>query len=230
MKKGFYTDKILGKFTNALASAVDDVRSGKETRVCISKANSKMGEVASVSLLPFLTCPQICAESCAARCYAAKIANLYPTVLRSYAVNTALAVWRPELFWAQVQAACEKATYFRFHVSGDIPNGDYLHKIVYCAASSPQTQILVFTKRHGLVNDWLAKGNRLPANLHILYSGWTGLKPVNPYGMPETNIIERGAEPDPSWKECGGNCYHCAKAGCGCWTAKSGDTIAFHVH
>ena len=228
--KGFYTEKTLGKFSGALREAEAAVRSGEKLRVCISKANSKMGAVSSVSLLPFLTCPGRCSDSCGERCYAAKIANLRPSVLTSYAANTALAKLRPELYWAQVDAACKKTKYFRFHVSGDIPSADYLLRLIRCAEENADVQMLLFTKRYELVNAWLDEGNRLPQNLHILFSGWTGLKPVNPHKLPETNVIEHGAEPDPSWKQCGGNCFNCAKAGAGCWTAQSGDTIAFPIH
>lgn len=228
--KGYYSEKILKKFSDALAAAKDAVRGGQSLRVCISKANNKMGDVASVSVLPFLTCPGRCKDSCGPYCYAAKIANLRPVVLRSYAVNTALAVHRPELFWSQVNAACGKYKYFRFHVSGDILSADYLRRLIRCAEENAATQILVFTKRWEMVNAYLSEGKQLPANLHVLFSGWTGMQPVNPYRLPETNVVERGAEPDPSWKMCGGNCYSCAQTGCGCWTAQSGDTIAFPIH
>lgn len=227
--KGFYTEKILGKFRDAYDEAVAKVKSGEEYVVRISKSNSKMGDVASVSMLPFLTCPSCCKDSCGEKCYAAKIANLYPTVLKSYAVNTALAIYRPLTYWHAVNDACSRVPYFRFHVSGDILNLDYLYCMIDTAKRNPDTQMLCFTKKYSIVNT-VVREMAIPENLHILLSGWTNLVPNNPFLLPETNVVEHGAEPDPSWTMCGGNCYNCAKAGCGCWTAKRGDVIAFPIH
>lgn len=232
MKKlGYYTEKILAKFRAALEKAIQDVKNGLETTVRISNSNSKMGAVASVSLIPFLTCPGCCSTTCGKKCYAAKLANLRPAVLRSYAINTALAIYNPDLFWTQVNAAVMAVRYFRFHVSGDILNKEYFAHMIETARNNPKTEILVFTKKYSIVNDWITENGKLPANLHILFSGWENLTPDNPFKLPETNIIPRGAESFPDdWKLCGGNCFECACRGVGCWQAVSGDVIAFNEH
>ena len=229
--KGYYNAATLEKFRAALNEQIARVKAGEENRVRISNANSKMGNVASVSTLPFITCPTCCRDTCGARCYAAKLANLRPSVLKSYAVNTALAIYRPNLYWSQVNAAVMAVRYFRFHVSGDIMNKAYFHHMVDCAVNNPETEILCFTKKFDVVNAWLDAGNTIPKNLHILFSGWSNLKPENPHNLPETNVIPRGAESCPeNWKLCGGNCFNCACRGVGCWQAKPGDVIAFNEH
>ena len=86
----YYKEEIINKFNEAFKQAKEDVKAGKVTKVTISNSNVKMGAVASVSLLPFLTCPARCQGSCAKDCYAAKIANLRTSVLVSYARNTAM--------------------------------------------------------------------------------------------------------------------------------------------
>ena len=227
---GFYNEGNLSKFRAALENAFALVESGEDIRVRISKANSKMGNVASVSTLPFLTCPATCSSTCGAKCYAAKLAALRPSVLASWAYNTAVAIRRPELYWTQVDAAIKGIRFFRFHVSGDIMNADYFMHMIDVARNNPHAQILAFTKRFEIVNAWIASNGSLPSNLHIMFSGWSNLTPVNPYHIPETNVIERGHEPEKDWTLCGGNCFECAIAGAGCWAAKPGETIAFHIH
>ena len=165
---GLYNDKVLVKFSDALREAAEEVKTGAVSRVSISNANSKMGNVASVSILPFLSCPGRCAGSCGVKCYAAKLANLRPSVLKSYARNQALAMYRPELYWAQVNVAVMSVRYFRFHVSGDILNRDYFDHVVEVARSNPKTEILMFTKRYEIVNKWIADNGELPKNLHHL--------------------------------------------------------------
>jgi hypothetical protein len=228
--KGYYNENTLAKFTEALREASEAVKAGEEVRVRISNANSKMGAVSSVSTLPFITCPARCADTCGAACYAAKLANLRPSVLKSYAINTALAMFRPALYWEQVNLAVMAVRYFRFHVSGDIMNYDYFCHMVEIARNNSRTEILCFTKRFEIVNQWLEANGELPENLHILFSGWSNLEPVNPYKLPETNVIQRGEEPADNWKICGGNCFNCACRGLGCWSAQRGDIVAFHIH
>lgn len=225
----YYNEKILAKFTAALNEAKKAVKAGTITDVVISKDNSKMGAVSSVSTLPFLTCPARCKGTCGADCYAAKIANLYPNVLQSYAQNTALALYRPLKFWADVENAVKGVRFFRFHVSGDIINKEYFANIVDIATANKHCEILLFTKRFEIVNAYIKAFGDLPENLHVLFSGWNNLKPVNPFKLPETNVFGKEG-PEESWKVCGGNCFECGCRGVGCWQAKNGDTIAFQKH
>ena len=226
----YYTETTLQKFRGALNEAKDAVKAGQNLHTRISNGNSKMGAVASVSTLPYITCPACCRNTCGPNCCAAKLANLRPSVLRSWAFNTALAILRPDVYWAGVDAACKGVRYFRFHVGGDIMNAEYFSHMVKIATDNPATEILAFTKRFDVVNAWQDANGSLPANLHIMFSGWTNLCPVNPYNLPETNIFAKGSEPDDAWKICGGNCFNCACRGVGCWQAQRGDVIAFKLH
>lgn len=230
MKNGYYNDKVLEKFRSALADSMKAVKAGELVKVSISNANSKMGNVASVSTLPFITCPARCADSCGSACYAAKLANLRPNVLRSYANNTAIAMLRPDLYWPQVELAVLAVRYFRFHVSGDIMNRDYFQHMIDIARRNPKTEILCFTKRFELVNAWIADNGELPCNLHVLFSGWQEMKPINPHALPETDVYEKEEQIRDNWKLCGGNCFNCACRGVGCWQAGKGDVVAFKKH
>jgi len=228
--KGYYNESTLAKFSAALNDARELVKSGKDVRVRISNNNSKMGNVTSVSTLPFLTCPACCHDTCGKKCYAAKFANLRPSVLKSYAINTAIALYKPIEYWKQVSAAACAVRYFRFHVSGDIINRAYFENMIAVVNDNPKTEFLCFTKNYKVVNNYIDDGGVIPENLHILFSGWDNLEPVNPHDMPETNVFKTEDDMRDNWKVCGGNCFNCACRGVGCWQAKRGDVIAFKLH
>lgn len=227
--RNLYNDRVMDRFKEALAEARREVLDGYD-KVSISNSNSKMGEVASVSLLPYLSCPGTCKDTCGAQCYAANIANRFKTVRRLYALNQALATYRPESYWKQVREAMAGVRFFRFHVSGDILNEDYFDGMVEACRANPHCEALCFTKRYAFVNGWIARNGDLPANLHILYSGWSNLEPVNPYNLPETNVYDDEHPKADEWLECGGNCFQCGCRGLGCWQARKGDVIAFKMH
>ena len=225
----YYNEKVLAKFTEALKEAKKEVKAGKVAAPSISKGNNKMGSVPSVSTLPFITCPGRCKETCSKECYAAKIANLRGSVLKSYARNTALLMMKPELYWQGVRLAMMGTRFFRFHVSGDILNKEYFQNMIAACKANEHCQVLVFTKRYEIVNDYIRNNGDLPENLHILFSGWEDMKPVNPYNLPETNVYGNEG-PAENWLLCGGNCFKCGCRGVGCWQAQRGDVIAFKKH
>lgn len=223
----FYTEKE--KAENLIRKALENGEDVSKL-VSISYENNKMGKVASVSLLPILTCPARCNGTCGDKCYARKIALLRPTVMRAYARNTAIAKLAPEAFFNAVWEVMEKVPFFRFHVSGDIPSHSYLDKVALLCELNKHCKVLMFTKRYELVNDFIRDNGSVPKNLKILFSGWTNLKPVNPYNLPETAVYAKDEDFRPEWTACGGNCLDCALHDGGCWDAKSGDTIAFKIH
>ena len=228
------------KLIKALSDANEEVRAAMDAGqdlaklVSISAGNNKMGKVASVSLLPILTCPGRCKGTCGDRCYAKKLAILRPSVAKAYARNTAVARSAPHAYFKAVRLAMLRSDYFRFHVSGDIPNVQYLRQVVNACTANPHCQVLMFTKRFELVNAYIRNHGSLPKNLHCLYSGWTNLHPteegLNPYGLPETTVYAKDEDIQPEWTPCGGNCLDCAIHDGGCWAAQPGDTIAFKIH
>lgn len=230
----------LEKLYKALHEAEEEVRSvltagGDVSRlVSISSGNTKMGKVASVSLLPILTCPARCNGTCGDKCYAKKLALLRPTVARAYARNTVVARLAREEFFDAVNDAMKKVEYFRFHVSGDIPSVQYFRRVVRSCINNPHCQVLLFTKRFEIVNWYIEHENPLPENLHCLFSGWTNLNPTeagfNPHNLPETTVYAKDEDIRPEWNLCGGNCLDCAIHDGGCWAAKPGETIAFKIH
>lgn len=199
-------------------------------KVSFSKGNTKMGAIPSVSLPPIITCPPN--APCAKKCYAQKLCRLYPSVKKAYQNNLDILNSDPNEYFNQVFEAVRMSRYFRFHVSGDIPNYDYFASMVAIAWDNPHCEMLAFTKRYEIVNKYLSDQilPHLPKNLHIIFSEW-GCSPIpNPYNLPTAAVIFKGDEPKDEWKICGGNCTECACRGVGCWELKKGETIAFYEH
>lgn len=173
-------EKLIAAQHDAEAEVRSAIEAGLDVSrlVSISGGNTKMGKVASVSLLPVLTCPKRCDGTCGDKCYAKKLAILRPSVLKAYARNTAVARLAPDAFFAAVNAAMRKAEFFRFHVSGDIPRPAYLGRVVRSCIDNPHCQVLMFTKRYEMVNRYIEECGPLPENLHCLFSGWTNLFPT----------------------------------------------------
>jgi len=197
-------------------------------KVSISKGNRKMGEIPSISLPPVLTCKNC--STCAKKCYAAKLARIYKTVREAWDRNYKILCEDRNAYFDQVTAAAMISNYFRFHVSGDIVDIDYLNRMCKTARKCKNTRFLAFTKNYEDVNTYFAD-HKKPRNLQVIFSlPFTGAKIENPHNLPTAAVILKGSEPATNWKICGGNCSECACRGVGCWELKKGETIAFYEH
>lgn len=196
-------------------------------KISVSPGNSKMGSIPSVSLPPVITCADGC--KCAQKCYAAKLCRIRASVRNAYARNLDILINDPQSYWLQVKASAMTTRYFRFHVSGDIVNAEYLDNMCKLATELPGTAFLAFTKQYEIVNEY-AKKHSIPENLKIIFSAWPGMPMENPHNLPVANVIFKGQKPADDWKICGGNCTECACRGVGCWELKKGEQIAFYEH
>lgn len=197
-------------------------------KISISSGNKKMGAIPSVSLPACTTCNP--SAPCFSKCYAAKISRLYTNTRNAYARNLYALNKDPANYWLQVKAAAMPARFFRFHVSGDIPNAEYFSEMVQTARDLPNTRFLAFTKQYHFVNDFLNGGGTIPENLKVIFSNWGAWKCENPHGLPVCEVIFKGETPPDGWKICGGNCTDCACRGVGCWEVKHGETIGIYEH
>ena len=197
-------------------------------KVSISKGNSKMGAIPSVSLPPIKTC--VNCETCARKCYAMKLCKIYPSVRKAYDNNLEILESDRDAYFTQVKATATVSRYFRFHVSGDIIDRDYLDRMIKLIRECKGTEFLVFTKNYKVCNEFF-ESHRKPRNLHLIFSlPFDGAEIDNPHNMPTAAVILKGHDPKPSYKVCGGNCTECACRGVGCWELKKGETIAFREH
>lgn len=197
--------------------------------VKISKGNSKLGAIPSVSLPSIKTCRN-CA--CQEKCYAQKLERLRPAVRNAYQHNLDVWLKDPETYWREVEASIMMSRFFRFHVSGDIPSFKYLINMVEIARRQPHCEILCFTKKYNLVNELVEQGGELPSNLHMIFSGWVGLEMANPFSLPEAHVRYRDGSTTAREDaiECGGNCTECALTEGGCWNLQKGQQVVFNEH
>lgn len=196
--------------------------------ISISKGNSKLGAIPSVSLPACVTCNP--AAPCFKECYALRIERRYKQSKAAYQKNLNILNNNPAIYWLQVKAAAATTRFFRYHVSGDIPNSEYFNNMVNLAHELPNTTFLSFTKQYHIVNDFLNNGGKYPDNLKIIFSNWGAWKCENPHNLPTCEIIFKNTTPAATWKICGGNCTACACRGVGCWELKRGETIAIYKH
>lgn len=197
--------------------------------VSISKTNVKMGGIPSISFPPVVTCAN-CGE-CQKKCYAKKMANFRKSIGLAWARN--LEEWKsnPDAVKYAIISNAITSSYFRFFVGGDIPDYNFLLCMVEVANTCKNTRFLAFTKKYNIVNNYIEKNGDLPSNLQIIFSGWgNGLKPVNPYKLPESDVIFKGEQEPKNAKICGGNCVDCICKGIACWELKKGEKIYFYEH
>lgn len=197
-------------------------------QVSISQGNKKMGAIPSVSLPPITTCKHC--ETCAKDCYAAKLARIYKSTREAWQRNYNILQADRQNYFEQVQAVARTTDFFRFHVSGDIVDKDYLDRMNKLARNCKGTRFLVFTKNYEDVNDYYTN-HRKPSNMQIIFSlPFDGASIENPHNMPTASVIFKGQDVPKTYKVCGGNCTECACKGVGCWELKKGETIAFYKH
>lgn len=200
----------------------------------ISPGNSKLGSIPSISLPAGTTCRDDC--ECRAKCYANRLERIRKSVRDAYHHNYQILKCTPDTYWREVEASIMMSRFFRFHVSGDIPDKNYLIHLIDIAERNSHCEILCFTKKFSIVNDVVAEmisgGESLPENLHLIFSGWKNLKMENPFLFPEAHVKFKDgtttAREDAV--ECGGNCTECALTEGGCWTLKSGEQVVFDEH
>lgn len=201
--------------------------------ISVSSGNRKMGSIPSVSLPPIKTCSPEACKTCGKKCYAKKICRYSKEACAAYERNLNILNNDPLTFWDDVNRALKVNRFFRFNVSGDIPNYGYLKDLIKAAERNKHCQILVFTKQWDTVNKYVKYNNKLPPdNLHIVFSGWVGLTIRNPYNFPEAHVIFKNGETSAKdgAKYCGGNCFECAMCNGGCWSLKSGEQVLFREH
>lgn len=198
--------------------------------VKISNGNAKMGAIPSVSLPAGVTCRSDC--ECSKKCYAKRLERMRPSVRQAYKHNYDLLNSDPNTYWREVEASIMMSRFFRFHVSGDIPDATYFEHMVDIARTNPHCEILCFTKKYDIVNSHINIIGKLPKNLHIIFSGWHDIEMVNPYNLPEAHVRYRDGSTTAreDAKLCGGNCTECAITDGGCWTAKHGEQVVFNEH
>ena len=199
--------------------------------VHISRGVTKLGtNMPSVSLPPVLTCRED--APCFSRCYARRGRFAFPH--NKSLLQTNLDIWNedPVAFERDVIIAAFPSRFFRWHSAGDIPDLRYLGMMARVAQSIPETRFLCFTKKHELVNEYIAAYGELPGNLIIVFSAWGDFLPDNPYNLPVAYVRFRNQQTSipASAFQCPNYCGECVATGCSCWDLKPGQSVCFNEH
>lgn len=195
----------------------------------VSKTNSKVS-FPCIDLPAGITCRPD--APCYKDCYALHGRFLFQNVKEPRVRNLALWNLHPRIFEREVINALLPYRFARFHSSGDIPSDKYFRMMIRVAKACPGTQILCFTKKWGIVNDYLDNHGKLPSNLRVVFSAWgDGFAPVNPFNLPVAYVRlkkENCTIPENAM-ECSGFCGECVK-GASCWSMGKGDCVVFNQH
>lgn len=232
--KGYKPDtikKYISAMLAMIAYFVDLFKKEGSLKVAISSGNRKLGMVYNVSLAPIITCANC--SGCKEFCYDLKSCLQYGNVMRARARNTALLRMDRDSYFAQIESIMtskKKHRYFRWHVSGEIVDMDYLQRMIDIARRHPDWTYWTYTKHYMVVNRWIRDNggnkNAIPSNLHIMFSEWKGMEIINPYGMPEFRVHFPG-EKKPACYHCPGNCDVCKRTNRGCL---AGETSYVDLH
>ena len=233
-----YTHNSIRKAVNALREATQGysakiARDGVEAvPMAISAGNRKIGRVLNVSLPPVLTCAN-CSE-CRFLCYDIKACLQYPNVIDARARNLAILRADRAEYFKRIDdrlSRRRKNKFFRWHVSGDIVDSDYLARMIETANNHPDFVFWTYTKNYRVVNEYVAAhgGSRdaIPGNLSIMFSEWRGMPMDNPYRFPEFSVVFKNDPVKPVGHYCPGNCDVCKAARRGCI---AGETTYCHEH
>jgi hypothetical protein len=199
----------------------------RNEHVSISNGNRKLGGVMNISMSPRTCCPV--GVPCGKKCYALKAVRLYPHTRAAWSRNGRIAKRHPELYFMQIAArvAKSKPRLFRWHVSGDILNTNYLGRMCRIAEENPETHFLAFSKAFDIVNRYEDR-EAIPSNLVIVFSAWPGMKFDNPHSHRVAWMQDSTETRVPSDAiECPGNCESCGL----CYELpKVGRDVVFHKH
>lgn len=195
----------------------------KQTPVSISTKNSKV-PCSNVSMTPILSCCHDAPCRKHGQCYACRSLR-YPSCRAAWRKNYDLAITDRALYFdtirqTMIKRAARGETWFRWHVSGDILDQDYLNNMVRIARELPNVRFLAFTKMHKL------NFRQIPSNLKIVFSYWPGWGKVT-RRFPAA-YMQDGTEkrvPSAAW-QCPGNCDGCMA----CWNLKPGESVVFNKH
>lgn len=227
------SDTVMSRRVKTLRKAYEQASADvRELHISVSRGNTKLGSIPSLSLLPVVDCGNCAA--CRHSCYDLRSDMIYKQSIMSRAINSAILHADPDRYWRELD--CWLTLYypraFRFHVGGDITDSSYFQNMVDIAKRHADIHFLVFTKMFRIVNSYCNGGGSIPGNLHVVFSGWPGLAMPNPHNFPTAHpIFDGGLTTAPDGAQlCKGNCTRCLSACSMCWNMKPGDAVVFPAH
>ena len=194
----------------------------------VSNTNSKLGaQILSINMPAGTTCRPD--APCYKGCYAKHGHWLYNNVQKSLQENLEHYKENPKLFFDSIAAQTALSRFVRWSSSGDIVDPEYFEGMCKVARKNKETHYLCFTKKYEIVNSYLDSGKKIPKNLTIVFSAWSGWLPENPYHLPTTYVYGKDFRNDLIPKDsipCRGSCEKCQA----CWQLKKGMSVWFVKH
>ena len=161
-----------------------DFLASKSNEISMTNHNSKTGVACLNLAFPVCTCRSD--APCKVGCYACKGRQTISKVQAAYYRNLRIYNDDPEGFFEQIYYKVKFSGLPKVRVfdSGDIPNYDFLVKLVKVCEKTPNVKWMMFTKQYEIVNEYIDKNGDLPDNLNIMFSAWHKLWEVpNPHGL-----------------------------------------------
>ena len=210
-----------------------DYLATQSNEICMSNRNSKTGIACLNLAMPVCVCRED--APCKATCYACKGAQQILKVQGAYYRNLRLYHDNPNDFFEQMYCKIKFSGLpkVRLFDSGDIPDAEFLERLVDLCNKTPDTKYMAFTKKYELVNDYLDKHNTLPDNLNIIFSAWDRLWEVpNPHNLGIAYVDFNDKRLNPNFPKnafvCPGRESTCSACGA-CWNKKL-KAVIFHQH
>ena len=198
--------------------------------VHVSTTVSKLGSaIPTVNLPPIVTCRPD--APCFKDCYARRGNFRYQNAQNSMENNLLAYQENPKLFFSMIAEVWQNFQRARWFSAGDIVDEKFLRGMCWVARKCPKTEMLCFTKKYDLVNQFLAEKHIIPKNLHIVFSRWRDFPCENPHNFPETWVFfpketEANVLIPQDAIPCSGQCSKCSS----CWTLKKGQCVVFKKH
>lgn len=145
----------------------------KEDSIVISLGNNKLGDIPSNSF-PTSTCPPS-APCKYDGCYAELIERRWDHVRRTYEQNLKVYEQNKDEYWKQTYKFLDMyiPDYFRYFVTGDVPDANYVKRMIQCANYFPNTYFRWSSKHYNYLHAYFRIPKRFrPQNLIVLVSSW----------------------------------------------------------
>ena len=205
----------------------------QSNEICMNNGNSKTGKACLNLAMPVCTCRND--APCKSTCYACKGAQQISRVQAAYYRNFRLYMDNADKFFEQMYC---KITFsglpkVRIFDSGDIPDYEFLERLIKLCGRTPNVKYMMFTKRYEWVNKWIDENGSLPDNFNIMFSAWDKLWDVpNPHGLGVAYIDFNDKRLNPEFPDnafvCPGRTTTCSACGV-CWNKKV-KSVVFHQH
>ena len=210
-----------------------DYLANQSNEISMHNNNSKTGKACLNIAFPICTCRPD--APCATTCYANKGCQQFARVQGAYYRNWRLYNDDPDGFFEQMyyKVKFSGLPKVRLFDSGDVPNYEFIERLVALCNKTKDVHYMGFTKQYELFNEYMSQNGDLPQNLNIIFSAWDRLWEFNnPHNLPVAYVDFKDKRMNPDWPKnafvCPGRETTCSACGV-CFNNKV-KAVVFHEH